>query len=145
MKLYEGGYRAFKKCLVDAWPNGKVEYCAHMVMIDVRFPIHLIDFNWCVLRDINAFILSINMPQAYVKANVSTYLATYYPQTSAALFEGKSKSDALKIILAEKANKKDFKNDGSLKQIKKAHQWADNYITIQARSLSKKHDWNTVK
>ena len=85
------------------------------------------------------------MPQAYVKANVSTYLATYYPQTSAALFEGKSKSDALKIILAEKANKKDFKNDGSLRQIKKAHQRADNYTTIKARSLSKKHDWNTVK
>ena len=109
MKLYEGGYRAFKKCLVDAWPEGKVTYCAHMVMIDVKFPIHLMDTHWCVMRDINDFLLLINMPSPYPRSNVSTYLATHYPKTSTALFEGKSKADALKIIFAEKANKKDTK------------------------------------
>ena len=145
MKLYEGGYKAFKKCLVDAWPEGKVTYCAHMVMIDVKFPIHLKDTHWCVMRDTDAFLLSINMPSPYIRANVSTYLATYYPKTSTALFEGKSKADALKIILAEKANKKPVKHDGSYTQAKAHHTRADNYTIIQARSLSKKHDWNTVK
>jgi len=143
MKLYEGGYRAFKKCLVDAWPEGKVTYCAHMVMIDVKFPIHLMDTWWCVMRDINAFTLSINMPHTWAKANVSSYLATFYPKTSAALFEGKPKDEAFKIIMGEKAVRSNKKS--VYQKAKEEFKKADNYTTIKARSLSKKHDWNTVK
>ena len=143
MKLYEGGYKAFKKCLVDAWPTGKVTHCAHMVMLDVKFPVHLMDTLWCVMRDINAFALSINMPTPFAKTNVSTYLATYYPKTSAALFEGKSKDEAFKIIMGEKADRSNRKT--VYQEARAESRKSDKYITIKARSLSKKHDWNTVK
>jgi len=145
MKLYAGGYKAFKKCLVDAWPEGKVAYCAHMVMIDVKFPIHLMDADWCVRRDTDAFVQSINMPSPFVKANVSTYLAMYYPKTSAALFEGKSKEYAFKIIMGEKANKTPQKHNNSVQEARAAHKKAAGYMPVELRSLSKKHDWNTVK
>ena len=143
MKLYEGGYKAFKKCLVDAWPTGKVTHCAHMVMIDVKFPVHLMDTWWCVMRDINAFALSINMPSFFAKTNVSTYLAMYYPKTSAALFEGKSKDEAFKIIMGEKADRS--KRKTVYQEARAEFRKSDKYITIKARSLSKNHDWNTVK
>lgn len=145
MKLYEGGYKAFKKCLVDAWPSSRSEYCAHMVMIDVKFPVHLIDGCWCAMRDINAFLVSINMPPTYAKANVSTYLANFYPKTSAALFDGKSKDEAFKIIMGEKANKKPGSKRGSIKEAREEYRKAEGYKMIDMRSLSKKHDWNTVK
>ena len=145
MGLYVGGYRAFKKCLVDAWPNGKAANCAHMVMIDIGFPIHLIDGVWCVRRDIHEFTASINMIEPLPSANVSTYLATHYPKTSSALFNGASKADALKIILKEKACKKLQSGRGSFKEAKHEAKKAASYRTIKMRSLSKKHDWNTVK
>lgn len=146
MSLYAGGYKGFKTCLVDAWPEGKAAHCAHMVMIDIGFPIHLVDGAWCVFRDIQAFTMSINMPTPISgRANVSSYLATNYPKTSAALFDGKSKEFATKILMAEKANKSAQRRAGSFKEAKKEAKKADNYITIKMRSLTKKYDWNTVK
>ena len=79
MSLYAGGYKGFKHCLVDAWPEGKAAHCAHMIMLDIGFPIHLSDGVWCVFRDIQAFTMSINMPTPISgHTNVSTYLATNY-------------------------------------------------------------------
>jgi len=143
--LYAGGYRAFKKCLVDAWPNGRAANCAHMVMIDIGFPIHLIDNLYCAHRDIHAFTTSINMPVPLLSENMSTYLAKYYTKTSSALFNGASKEDALKIILKEKACKKLQRGTGSFEEAKKEMKKASSYRRVKLRELSKKHDWNTVK
>ena len=146
MSLYAGGYKGFKHCLVDAWPEGKAAHCAHMIMLDIGFPIHLSDGVWCVFRDIQAFTMSINMPTPISgHTNVSTYLATNYPKTSAALFDGKSKEFAKKILIAEKANKSAQRRAGSFKEAKDETKKANSYITIRMRSLTKKNDWNTVK
>jgi hypothetical protein len=146
MSLYAGGYKGFKHCLVDAWPEGKVAHCAHMVMLDVGFPIHLVDGSWCVFRDIQAFTMSIHMPTPFSgHTNVSTYLATHYPKTSTALFDGKSKEFATKILMAEKANKSAQRRAGSFKEAVNENKKAEGYITIKMRSLTKKYDWNTVK
>lgn len=146
MSLYAGGYKGFKHCLVDAWPEGKAAHCAHMIMLDIGFPIHLSDGVWCVFRDIQAFTMSINMPTPIsAHTNVSTYLATNYPKTSAALFDGKSKEFATKILMAEKANKSAHRRAGSFKEAVAETKKTDSYITIKMRSLTKKYDWNTVK
>jgi hypothetical protein len=144
--IYAGAYPAFKKCLVNAWPNGKVHPCAHMIMIDVKFPFHLIDQMWCVMRDSVEFIKHINMPLPMLKHDVATYIATYYPKTSAALFDGKSKAVALQIMMAEKAVKNpNLKMENSYVEAKKEHRKADSYRHVSLRSLSKQHDWKTVK
>ena len=143
---YAGAYPAFKKCLIDAWPNGRVEYCAHMVMIDVKFPIHLLDQTWCIFRDCFAFISHLKMPAPIMTGLVSTYIAKHYPKTSAALFDGKSREVCLQIFMSERSVKHvPRKNRGSVFEAKEEYKKSDAYVTIKMRSLSKKHDWNTVK
>ena len=143
---YAGGYAAFKRCLIDAWPNGRVEYCAHMVMIDVKFPIHLLDQTWCIFRDCFAFISHLRMPSPIMTGIVSTYIAKHYQKTSAALFDGKSKEVCLQIFLSEKGAKHvPRKRSGSAFEAREEYKKSNAYVTIKMRSLSKKHDWNTVK
>lgn len=145
-QLYAGGYRAFKKCLIDSWPNGRVEYCAHMIMIDVGFPIHLLDNAWCFFTDTSAFVQHLKMPQMRPTNAVATYIADYYPKTNNALFDGKSKDLCLQIFMAEKGSKKlPTKQSGSANEAQKELRKANSYVTIRMRSLSKNHDWKTVK
>jgi len=143
---YAGAYADFKKCLVDAWPNGRVEYCAHMVMIDVKFPIHLLDQTWCLFRDCFAFTEHLKMPVPLMAGLVSTYIAKYYPKTNNALFDGRSKEVCLQIFMSEKGMKHvPHKRKGSVSEAKEEHKKSDAYVMIKMRSLSKKHDWKTVK
>lgn len=104
-----------------------------------------------------AFVSSFNMPSElvgmkavrssayndYLHSQVSVYLAAFYPKTSEALFSGVSKDVAFGIFLKEKKTKS-FK-----KHPKKELQVEDRKMrgvrTIKARSLGKRHDWNTVK
>ena len=145
-QLYAGGYRAFKKCLIDSWPNGRVEFCAHMIMLDVKFPIHLINGLWCFFTDTSAFVKHLKMPQIRPTNLVATYIANFYPKTSAALFDGKSKDLCLQIFMAEKGSKNLPPNRaGSATEAQKELKKSESYVTIRMRSLSKKHDWRTVK
>jgi hypothetical protein len=145
-QLYAGGYRAFKKCLIDSWPNGRVEFCAHMVMIDVGFPIHLINNLWCFFNDTSAFVQHLKMPQMRPTNGVATYLANHYPKTSTALFDGKSKEACLQVFMAEKGSKGfPTKTEGSARTAKQILRKEEAYVTIRMRSLSKNHDWKTVK
>ena len=145
-KPYAGGYRAFKKCLIDSWPTGRVEYCAHMIMLDVGFPIHLINGIWCDFKDCFMFVEHLKMPRIRSTGHVSTYIANYYPKTSNALFDGKSKDLCLQIFMAEKGSKHIPPNRaGSANEAQNELKKASSYVRIKMRSLSKNHDWKTVK
>ena len=141
-----GGYRAFKKCLIDAWPSGRVQNCAHMVMIDVGFPIHLVNSIWCDFKDCFMFVEHLKMPRIRSTGLVSTYIANYYPKTSTALFDGRSKDICLQIFMAEKGSKTVPPNRvGSASEAQDELKKTSSYLTIKMRSLSKSHDWKTVK
>lgn len=145
-QLYAGGYRAFKKCLIDAWPTGRVEYCAHMIMLDVGFPVHLVNGIWCDFKDCFMFVEHLKMPRIRSTGHVSTYIANYYPKTSNALFDGKSKELCLQIFMAEKGSKHiPFNRVGSANEAQNELKKASSYVTIKMRSLSKNYDWKTVK
>lgn len=130
----------FKKCLIDGWLTTKVWQCATMIMIDhgvthetsnglPNFP--LIE-NW---------LWDIGVPK-YPNMEACRYIAAFYPRTSAALFE-KSK-DVLKIFWKEKQQAPDSK-DMLSRERRYQNKKDKTVIFVRLRSLSKKHDWKTVK
>jgi hypothetical protein len=117
-----------------------------MIMIDVGFPIRLIDNAWCFFNNTSAFVQHLKMPQMRPTNGVATYLANHYPKTSNALFDGKSKEACLQVFMVEKGSKwLPKKQAGSAGEAREELKKTRSYLTIKMRSLSKNHDWKTVK
>ena len=138
-------YVAMKTALIKAWPYQRVLWVAQAVMqgmqIECRHPSGNTD-----MEKVIQFMKSLNMPK-YIGCAVTMYIATYYPKTSAALYDGQSKDVALSIFFKEK-KLPIHRGKGFLSQDKEIKREASRRRatrTIKARSLSKKHDWNTVK
>jgi len=128
-----------KRCLIDGWLTHKVGQCAAMVMID-----HGIQWDNGTggLSDplTENFLHDIRMPP-YPCMPVSVYVAAFYPKTSAALFQ--KNKNALSIFWKEKQQKPTKK---TLRRERAPDNRKDKRVKfISLRSLSKKHDWNTVK
>ena len=147
-------YAQFKLCLIGGWPSAKMRAVMVSCLLDFGeaspFPVHEICIGSYFQKgistnDFDQFLNSINMPTIRVNADVSLYLARFYPQTSAFLFEGGSKEAAIKIFLGEKKARVRFVERGSFDEAKKEFRKAAGYKAIRLRSLSKAHDWNTVK
>ena len=134
-------YTAFKRCIIEAWPNSTVYFCASMVMLDFGMPLD--DGDHIAQHD---FVKSLNMPS--VLTPTALYLARHYPKTSKALFDERSKDEALAIFLRERAMESRQKRKLSTRESLDRRNYArDARRTrfIRARSLSKEHDWSTVK
>ena len=138
-------YVAMKTALIKAWPYQNVLWVAKDVMqgmqIKCRHPSGNID-----TAKVMQFMQSLNMHN-YTDCSVTMYIATHYPKTSAALYDGQSKDVALSIFFKEK-KLPIHRGKGFLSQDKEIKREASRRRatrTIKARSLSKKHDWNTVK
>ncbi len=137
-------YTDIKKTMIEAWPESRVSNVVHMVAIDHKIKVPLDGQTWITIECMNDILKSVGMPQARYASALSTYIANHYPATSSALFAGRDKSECLKIMMREKAlalskNKSLFGE--AMKEAKKEQA----FVTIKARSLSKKHDWSTVK
>jgi hypothetical protein len=141
-------YQTFKRIMIDAWPNGRVEAALHMALIDCKIAIPLLDGLYIKYQTFDEYMQKFNMPSARIPAHISTYLAAWYPKTSAALFDGASKDAAYAILLSEKKQKinaNQRKSAGASNDAKKELMKAKAVKFIHLRELSKKHDWKTVK
>ena len=147
-------YSHFKFCLIGGWPSAKMKEVIVSCLLDFGkaspFPVHEINIGSYFQKSISIhnfdqFLNSINMPTSQTNADVSLYLARFYPQTSAFLFEGGSKEVAIKIFLKEKKIRIRHVTRGSFSEARNAFRKAAGYKAIRLRSLSKAHDWNTVK
>ena len=147
-------YSQFKLCLIGGWPSAKMADAMVSCLLDfgeaAPFPVYEICIGSYFQKSISIhnfdqFLNSINMPTARIASNVSLYLARFYPQTSAFLFEGGSKEVAIKIFLKEKKIRIRHVTRGSFSEARNAFRKAAGYKRISLRSLSKKHDWNIVK
>lgn len=129
-----------KRCLIEGWLTSTVCQCAAMTMIDhgVRWNNDAGDISAPLVEN---FLRDIYMPP-YPYMRVSAYIAAFYPKTSAALFQ--QNKNVLRIFWKEKQQKPNYK-----KSLGYARAWdnkKDKCVRyIKLRSLSKKHDWNTVK
>lgn len=130
----------FKKCLIDGWLNTKVWQCASMIMIDHGVT-HKTDSGLPNFPVIENWLWDIGVPQ-YLNMETCRYIAAFYPKTSAALFEKNKK--ALQIFWKEKQQAPNSKK--TLSHERRYQNKKDKTtMFIRARSLSKKHDWKTVK
>lgn len=126
--------RAFKSCLIDGWPSATIQCCAGMVMLDCGIQAN--SYYGYQTETTTQWLKSLNMPSHF--ETTSSYIANYYPRTSAALFGGAAKSDALKIFLSERRKTKRLRSPRRDVRFVATR-------TIRARQLTKNHDWNTVK
>ena len=147
-------YSDFKKCLIDAWPNGTVFRAAICVAIDCRdrLPIAIRDKTiggFLQLSfsqdDFDKLVSGINMPTCSLLSLITVYLSDFYPATSAMLFDGISKDVCYKHFLKEKKSRRSFVTRGSLNEARSNFGKSAGYKLIRLRELSKKHDWNTIK
>lgn len=136
-------YMALKRCLIDGWPDASLSNCAAMVLLDTKTP-----GNGIGIARIEDLFHTVKMPISRAKS-VSVYLAACYPKTSAALFDARPKDECFKILLNEKHINPSARNSirTFARKEYKAQVAAAGGVTwfIRARTLSKKHDWNTVK
>ena len=149
-------YRAFKRCLIDAWPHSYAYMCAAMVMKDFGL-LKLKPNGELCYPELLAFVSSFNMPSDLVgmkrvnknpyndslHSQVAVYISAFYPKTSEALFSGASKDVAFGIFMKEKKTAP-FKKR-VFNELKAEDRKMRGVRTIKARSLDKRHDWNTVK
>jgi len=140
-------YKDFKSRLIEMWPNGLVWNCAVAVMIDHSVTQQETDKKRMFSKEqIIEFIEKFKMICPHGRSQVSTYISRFYPRTSSVLFDGADKNIALKIFMAEKKNVGIVKRKGSITEVRAETKKHDKQIKfIKARSLSKKHDWSTVK
>ena len=142
-------YGAFKHCLLEGILTHKVRDIAAMIMADSGKCV--VKENWAGYfvwdyTEIKNWLVSMNMPTEYLASSVSVYLATYYPLTYQAFLDGKSKDVLRGVILKEKKRKRNSSNEIGHKEGRYYQKRKNSEIfTIKARSLSKNHDWNTVK
>jgi len=130
--------------MIEAWPESRVSNVVHMVAIDHKMEVAVSEQNWITTKCMNDILTSVGMKRAKYAGALATYIANHYPATSSALFAGRDKSECLKIMMREKARA--LPNSKSLfGEAMKAAKKEQAFVTIKARSLSKKHDWNTVK
>ena len=135
-------YSLFKKLLVENLLNSPVYKVAFSTMRDYQIPcMHgngSLDYE-----KIRAFIDSLKMPSGNILATSSFYVATYYPKVYEAFLNGASTHVLYAMILKTKAciPKSTAKYRADLKE----RTPDKTRYTIKARSLSKNHDWNTVK
>lgn len=130
----------FKKCLINGWLNTKVWQCASMIMIDHGVT-HKTDSGLPNFPVIENWLWDIGVPQ-YLNMKTCRYIAAFYPKTSAALFEKNKK--ALQIFWKEKQQAPDPTK--TLSHERRYQNKKDKTtMFVRARSLSKKHDWKTVK
>ena len=130
----------FKKCLIDGWLTTKVWQCAAMIMIDYGL-VHQTASELPNFPLIENWLWDIGVPQ-YSSMETCRYIAAFYPRTSAALFE--KNKEALQIFWKEKQQAPDQKK--TLAYGRRYQNKKDKTIRfIPLRSLSKKHDWKTVK
>ena len=128
-----------KRCLIDGWLTHKVGQCAAMVMLDhgIQQDNSFGGFSAPLIED---FLRDICMPP-YFDMPVSVYISAFYPKTSAALFQ--KNKNVLSIFWKEKQQKPTRK---TLRRERAPDNRKDRGVKfISLRSLSKKHDWNTVK
>lgn len=120
--------RVFADCRPDelkiVWSNGKEEKNEAFIKIN----------------EVYDSIPSIK--RCYMLKHVKVWLSEHYPRTSDALFDGKN--DAIVMAIWAKEKRVDRKD---VMQNLKKNEYRRKICTktIKARSLSKKHDWNTVK
>tara|TARA_R110002126_G_scaffold167341_1_gene315802 strand:+ start:323 stop:751 length:429 start_codon:yes stop_codon:yes gene_type:complete len=139
-------YIAFKRALIDGCLTCPVTRIAEMIMIDVGLPHQKIVSNWPDYDAINKFIISMNMPRMYGKEMVSVYLASYYPMTYNAFLDGKPKEYLYRLIAKEKKRKNGMESNPFVKEKHSYERTKDSRVRrLRMRSLSKAHDWNTVK
>jgi hypothetical protein len=129
-----------KRCLIEGWLTSTVCQCAAMVMIDhgIRWGNDAGKISGPLAEN---FLHDICMPP-FPDMQVSVYIAAFYPKTSAALFQ--KNKNALQIFWREKQRKPN--RERTLYHERVPHDKENASIKyIKLRSLSKKHDWNTVK
>ena len=135
-------YSLFKKLLIENLLKYPVYKVAFFAMQDYKIPCKhgngSLDY-----KKIIAFIDSLKMPYGNINASSSYYVARFYPKVYEAFLNGASNRVLYAMILKTKAHipKVTAKERAELKErsIDKTR------YTIKARSLSKNHDWNTVK
>lgn len=129
----------FKRCLLSGWLTHNVWQCAAMIMIDegLTYTMENTKPNEAVIEN---FLRDIKVPP-YQNMTVCRYIAVFYPRTSRALF---AKKAALEIFWKEKQQAADYTK--TLRSERRQENKKDKTtIFIPLRSLSKKHDWKTVK
>lgn len=129
----------FKKCLLSGWLTHNVWQCAAMIMIDegLKYTMENRKPNEAVIEN---FLRDIKVPP-YQNMTVCRYIAVFYPRTSRALF---AKKAALEIFWKEKQQAANYTK--TLRSERRQEDKKDKTtIFIPLRSLSKKHDWKTVK
>lgn len=129
----------FKQCLLSGWLTHNVWQCAAMIMIDegLKYTMENTKPNEAVIEN---FLRDIEVPP-YPNMTVCRYIAAFYPRTSRALF---AKKAALEIFWKEKQQAADYTK--TLHSERRQENKKDKTtIFIPLRSLSKKHDWKTVK
>lgn len=141
-------YIAFKRALIDGCLTCPVTRIAEMIMIDVGLSHQKIVYDgfWPDYDAINKFIVSMNMPKMYGKEMVSVYLASYYPMTYNAFLDGKPKEYLYRLIVKEKKRKNGMESNPFVKEKHSYERTKDSMVRrLSMRSLSKAHDWKTVK
>lgn len=129
-----------KRCLIEGWLTNKVGQCAAMVMVDrgIRWSDDAGGLSEPLVEN---FLHDVRMPP-HPGMPVSVYIAAFYPVTSAALF--RKNKNVLSIFWKEKQRKTDPKR--TLRYERAGDNKKDKCVKfIALRSLSKKHDWKTVK
>lgn len=129
----------FKQCLLSGWLTHNVWQCAAMIMIDegLKYTMENTKPNEAVIEN---FLRDIKVPP-YPNMTVCRYIAVFYPRTSRALF---AKKAALEIFWKEKQQSADYTK--TLRSERRQEDKKDKTtIFIALRSLSKQHDWKTVK
>ena len=133
-------YAEFKRLLIKSWPSFTAISTAYAVYgsSDREQP--------PTVRKCIDMVKSFKMPE-YLKLSVSRYIAMFYPNTSKALYDGIDKDICLKIFMKEKKRKNMLDNDHPTmdNELAKERRHHRQTMTIKARSLDKRHDWNTVK
>jgi hypothetical protein len=142
-------YLSFKRALVDAWPkNVKVYDIAAMVMIDNGMDWKKTWNTGAVFSSLEKaadFVRSVKMPDR-VGLDVSLYMAVFYPATSSLLCSGASKDVVFNAIRKEKASKAVAKKKLARETERTKYKREEKTTHfIHASSLTKKHDWHTVK
>jgi hypothetical protein len=130
----------FKQCLIKGWLTHRVWQCAAMVMIDhnIKYENENGTPNMAIIQN---FLRTVQVP-LYPDLSVSVYIAAFYPATSASLFLNNSTS--LHIFWKEQQRAADYsKSLGYERKYEKLKNKQIKFISL--RSLSKKHDWKTVK
>ena len=129
----------FKECLLSGWLTHNVWQCAAMIMIDkgLEYAMENTKPNEARIED---FLRDIKVPP-YPNMTVCRYIAVFYPKTSSALFEKKA---ALEIFWKEKQQAADYTKTLRSER-RRENRKEKTHIFIRLRSLSKQHDWKTVK